>query len=232
MGVGFKIHNRSNEIIFCSITTKSSPSGNSGEFEIKPFEELEWGRKGWEDVAIRNKGNTRRTALWINRGGPALIHFDGFDKPLTIYNDYRPDPGFTVNNLSPRNVKCFISANSGGNSSWFTIPAGQSETWGRNGWESIAIKSEDGKERKGEFVDNKGARATVDFFSFDEDFVVHEAPENFIADEHYAEAIRIADRSYAAGNSRASTPGGLTASIFKCDKLEFLTTGVLLRRLS
>ncbi|KAJ6539559.1 hypothetical protein B0H19DRAFT_1078610 [Mycena capillaripes] len=221
---GFRVHNRSNEIIFCSITNKTG--GNAGEFEIKPFEHDEWKRNGWEDVAIRNKQNTRRTALWINRGGPALVYFDGFDKALTIFNDYRPDPGFVINNLSPRNIKCFISANSRGDSAWFKIAAGQSDTWGRNGWEAIAVKSEDGKERKGEFFDNKGARVTVDFLGFDEDFIVHKAPENFIADEHYAEAIRIADRSYAAGNSRASTPGGLTASIFKVDKLEFLTIDI------
>ncbi|KAJ6598843.1 hypothetical protein DFH09DRAFT_1303428 [Mycena vulgaris] len=220
---GFRVHNRSNEIIFCSITNKTG--GNPATFQIKPFEHEEWTRKGWEDVSIKNKMNTRQTALWINRGGPALVYFDGFDKALTIYNDYRPDPGFVVNNLSPRNVMCFVSANSGGSSSWVTIPPGQNDTWSRTGWEAIAIKSEDGKERKGEFVDNKGARATVDFLSFDEDLIIHEPPENFITDEHYAEAIRIADRSYASGDSKASAPGGLTASIYKVDKLEFLSTG-------
>ncbi|KAJ7498707.1 hypothetical protein FB451DRAFT_7219 [Mycena latifolia] len=220
---GFKVHNRSNEIIFCSITNKTG--GNPAPFEIKPFEHREWTRAGWEDVSIKNKANTRQTALWINRGGPALVYFDGFDKELTIYNDYRPDPGFVVNNLSPRNVMCFVSSNSGGISAWATIPAGQNKTWQRTGWEAIAIKSDDGKERRGEFVDPKGARATIDFLGFDEDFVVHEPPENFIVDEHYAEAIRIADRSYAAGDSTASAPGGLTASIYKVDKLELLTTG-------
>jgi hypothetical protein len=222
---GFKVHNRSNEIIFCSITNKTQPVGNAKEFEIKPFENQQWAREGWEDVSIRNKQNSARTSLWINRGGPALVYFDGFDKALTIYNDYRPDPGFVVNNLSPRTIMVFLSANSGGSSAWYKIPPGQNSTWKRTGWEAIAVKSEDGKQRKGEFIDNNGARATVDFISFDEEFVVHEAPENFIADEHYTEAIRIADRSYAAGDSTASMPGGLTASIFKCDKLEFLTTG-------
>ncbi|KAJ7781022.1 hypothetical protein B0H16DRAFT_604896 [Mycena metata] len=221
---GFKVHNRSNEIIFCSITNKTG--GNPAPFEIKPFEDHSWTRSGWEDVSISNKQKTAATSLWINRGGPALVHFDGFEKPLTIYNDYRPDPGFIVNNLSPRNVMCFISANTGGNSSWFKIPAGGSDKWTRKGWEAIAFKSEDGKERIGHFVDNKEARVTLDFLGFDEDLVFHEPPENFIADEHYSEAIRIADRSYAAGDSRASAPGGLTASIFKVDKLESLTIGV------
>ncbi|KAJ7648489.1 hypothetical protein B0H17DRAFT_429574 [Mycena rosella] len=222
--IGFRVHNRSNEIITCSITNKTG--GNSGPYQIKPFEHSDWTRAGWEDVSITNKAKTHQTALWMNRGGPALVYFDGFDKELTIYNDYRPDPGFVVNNLSPRNVMCFVSANSTpGSSAWVTIPSGQNKTWPRTGWEAVAFKSEDGKDRKGEFVDNKGARATVDFLGFDEEVVVHEPPENFIADEHYAEAIRIADRSYAAGDSTASAPGGLTASIYKVDKLEFLCTG-------
>lgn len=222
---GFKVHNRSNEIIFCAITNKTNPGGSAGWFEIQPGSNTQWGRSGWEDVSFKDKDNTRQKALWINRGGPALVYFDGFDKDLTIYNDYRPNPGFTVNNFSPRTVMCFISANSRGDSSWFKISPGESETWGRNGWEAIGIKSEDGSERKGAFFDNKGAKATVDFHGFDEDFTFHEAPKNFIADEHYQEAIRVADRSFAASNSRASTPGGLTASIYKIDQLEFITTG-------
>ncbi|KAJ7129446.1 hypothetical protein C8R44DRAFT_872715 [Mycena epipterygia] len=220
---GFKVHNRSNEIIICSITNKTG--GNPGPFEINPFEHSDWTRTGWEDVSIKNKLNTRQTALWINRGGPALVYFDGFDKQLTIYNDYRPDPGFIVNNFSPRTIMCFISSNSGGFSSSFRISPGESQTWKRTGWEAIGVKSEDGKERKGEFVDNKGARATVDFLGFDEPFVFHDPPQHFIADEHYAEAIRIADRSYASGSSTASAPGGLTASIYKIDNLELLATG-------
>ncbi|KAJ7490362.1 hypothetical protein B0H11DRAFT_1021808 [Mycena galericulata] len=221
---GFKVHNRSNEIIFCSITNKTG--GNAAPFEIKPFENREWTRTGWEDVVIKNKANTHQTSLWINRGGPALVYFDGFDKELTIYNDYRPDPGFILNNISPRTVMCFISANTGaGTSAWVTLPPGHNKTWPRSGWEAVGIKSEDGKERKGEFVDCKGARITMDFLSFEEDLVVHALPKNFIADEHLSEAIRIADRSYASGDSRASAPGGLVASIYKCDKLELLTTG-------
>ncbi|KAJ6628874.1 hypothetical protein B0H10DRAFT_102674 [Mycena sp. CBHHK59/15] len=223
---GHKVHNRSNETIFCSITNKSNPGGNVDWFEIKPFENVEWRRMGWEDVSIKDKANSRQKALWINRGGPALIHFDGFDKDFTIFNDWAPEPGFIVNNLSPRTIMCFISANSGGSSVWYKISPGESETYNyKNGWEAIGIKSENGKERKGEFIENNGARVTVDFHDFDEALVVHDAPENFIAAEHYAEAIRIADRSYAAGDSRASAPGGLTASIYKIDKLEFISTG-------
>ncbi|KAJ7639017.1 hypothetical protein FB45DRAFT_1055212 [Roridomyces roridus] len=224
MAPGFKVHNRSNQVIVCSITNKTG--GNPADFEIKPFEDTAWVRNGWEDVVIKNKENTQQTALWINRGGPALVYFDGFDKPLTIYNDYRPDPGFEVNNLSPRNIMCFISANTmAASSAYVTVPPGQSKVWPRTGWEAVAFKSEDNKNRIGLFFDNKGARTTIDFHGFEEPLVIHEPPENFIADEHYAEAIRIADRSYASGNSRASSPGGLTASIYKVDKLEFLTTG-------
>jgi hypothetical protein len=80
---------------------------------------------------------------------------------------------------------CFISANSGGSSAWFKISPGLSETWRRNGWEAIGVKSEDDSERKGAFFDNKGALATVDFHGWDEEFVFREAPKNFIAEEHF-----------------------------------------------
>ncbi|KAF8195658.1 hypothetical protein K438DRAFT_780078 [Mycena galopus ATCC 62051] len=191
---GFTVHNRSNEIIFVTISNKTGAS--DAEYEIKSFEQEGRGRSGWEDVTIRNKANTRRTALWVNRGGPAIIHFDGFDKPLTIFNDYRPDPGFIINNLSPR----------------YVLPLDQLQgkwlqTFVRNGWEAIGIKSEDGKHRTGQFLDNDGKRITVDFLGFDEEFILHPGPDDFIA-EHYAEAIRIADHSYAGGKSRASLPGG------------------------
>ncbi|KAK7061866.1 hypothetical protein R3P38DRAFT_678950 [Favolaschia claudopus] len=227
MPPGFKVHNRSNEIIFCSVTSNSRVGGNIQEYEIKPFQHKEWARDGWEDVSIRNKQNTHKSALWINRGGPALVHFDGFDKPFTIYNDYRPDPGFAINNLSHRTILCFISNNTrpGGNSAWFPVPPGQEKTVSRLGWEALAFKDQDDKQRKGEFVDNKGRLVRIDFHGFDEDLVVHEAPDDFIATEHFEEAIRIADRSYASGDSRASRPGGLTASIYKCDTLEFYSTG-------
>jgi hypothetical protein len=92
----------------------------------------------------------------------------------------------------------------------------------------MAIKSDDGKERRGQFIDSKGARTTIDFLGWDEELVIHEPPENFISDEHYAEAIRIADRSYASGDSTASAPGGFTASIYKIDNLEFLSTGMII----
>ncbi|KAJ6490367.1 hypothetical protein C8R47DRAFT_468011 [Mycena vitilis] len=57
---------------------------------------------------------------------PPCFTFDGFDKELTIYKDYRPEPGFIINNLSPRTIMCFISANSRpGNSNWFKIEPGK-----------------------------------------------------------------------------------------------------------
>ncbi|KAF8195657.1 hypothetical protein K438DRAFT_780081 [Mycena galopus ATCC 62051] len=227
MAPGFKVHNRSNEIIFCSVTNKSRPIGNAKEFEIKLGEHQEWARDGWEDVSIRSKDNTQRTALWINRGAPALIHFDGFDKPLTIFNDYEPEPGFIINNLSQKTVMCFVSSATriGGNSAWQAIPPGHNMTRPRSGWEAIAVKSKDEEQRIGEFIDNKGLLMTVDFVDFNKPLTVHEPVKDWIATEHYAEAVRIADRSYAAGDSRASRPGGVTASIFKCDTLERLTTG-------
>ncbi|KAJ7648488.1 hypothetical protein B0H17DRAFT_429542 [Mycena rosella] len=148
---GFRIHNRSNEIVFCAITNKTNPGGNPAWFELQPSANDEWSRAGWEDVSFKDKNNTRRKALWINRGGPALVYFDGFDKDLTIYNDYRPDPGFTVNNFSSRTIMCFISGSSRGDSSWYKIAPGESDTWKRTGWEAISVKSEDGSERVGAF---------------------------------------------------------------------------------
>nr|GAT49044.1 predicted protein [Mycena chlorophos] len=222
---GFKIHNNSNEIILCSVTlnTKTTPA-----LEIKPFESRDYvPRTGWEDLVVTNKAKDRQMSLWVNRGALSLIHFDGFDKSFRIYNDYRPEPGFVLMNLSSRTIVCFVSNNTNRSqqSLTVTIKPGTSSTFVRSGWEAIGIWSEDEKQRKGVFIDNKKTLIKVDFLGFDEEMVVHDAPEDFILSEHVAEANRISDRSYAQGNSRASLPGGLNASIEKMDKLELACTG-------
>jgi hypothetical protein len=225
MALGFKIHNRSQEPVLCSITTKTNPSGNDGWFELQPGASEIWNRSGWEDVSIKSKEGSRQKSLWINRGSPSVVYFDGFHTDLTIYNDYKPEGSFLVNNRSGAIVFCCISTASGGNGDWFKLAPGENETWRRSGWETVAFKNGDDTERKGVYVNNKGTRATIDFHGFDKHIVVHDPSTNFILDEHYAEAINIADRSFAAQSSRASTPGGLTASIYKVDTLELLTTG-------
>jgi hypothetical protein len=224
-GTGFQVFNRTQESVFCLITNKTNPSGNNGWFEIKPGGNDTWTRSGWEDVQFRDRNSTRQMSLWMNRGAPAMVYFDGFGKELTIVNDYRPSASFVVTNESQGSVFCCISTSSGGNGAWFKLMPGEKETWRRSGWETIAFRNEDDMVRKGVYVTNKGGRAMIEFRGFEEEVVVKEPAENFIRDEHYAEAIRIADRSFAAQNSRASRPGGLTASVFKVNTLEFVTTG-------
>jgi hypothetical protein len=225
MVLGFKVVNRTGEVISCSITTKTSPSGNASWFEIPPGGSDTWSRAGWEDVSFRNRDSSKQKALWINRGSPAVVNFDGFNVDLDIQNDYQPPSSFLVNNHSEKLVYCFISTASGGNGDWFKIPPGGNDTWARSGWETIAFKNEDDTERKGVYVKNHGSQATIGFYGFDEDITVRSPPANHILDEHYAEAIYIADRSFAAQNSRASSPGGLTASVYKVDTLEQLGNG-------
>ncbi|KAF7332257.1 hypothetical protein MKEN_00106900 [Mycena kentingensis (nom. inval.)] len=224
---GFKVHNISNEIIFCSLTLNTRASA---PLEIKPFETRDYlGRTGWEDLVITNKSKdaSPRLSLWVNRGAPSLIHFDAWDKPLRIYNDYRPEPGFVLTNKSARTIICFVSTNTrpGQSSSVTVAPGTSAPPFLRNGWEAIGVWSEDEKQRRGYWLDCNKTRVGVEFVGFDEELVVTKAPENFILAEHVAEANRISDRSYAAGNSRASLPGGLNASIEKMDRLELACTG-------
>ncbi|KAJ7068491.1 hypothetical protein C8F01DRAFT_1246993 [Mycena amicta] len=222
---GFRVHNNSNEIIFCSVTHNTKATV---PLEIKPFESREYfARTGWEDLLITNKAKDVKTSLWVNRGSPSLIHFDGWGKQLRIYNDFRPEPGFVLNNLSSRTIVCFVSNNTNRaqQSLSVTIAPGTSSTFLRSGWEAIGIWTEDEKQRQGVFIDNKKTRIDVDFLGFNQELVLHEAPDNFMLAEHIAEANRISDRSYAASNSRASLPGGLNASIEKMDKLELACTG-------
>jgi hypothetical protein len=225
MSTGFKVVNRCVTAVFCSITNKTNPSGNAGWFEIQSGASETWSRSGWEDVHFKNKTDTKHKSLWINRGAPALVYFDDFDKDIIVYNEYKPEPSFLVNNRSDTVVLCWISTASGGSPSWYKIEPGKNETWKRLGWETIAFRTEDDKVRKGIYVNNRGTRATLDFHGFDKDIVVEHTSDTFLLDEHYAEAIFIADNSHAAQSTRASTPGGLTASISKIDTLERITTG-------
>jgi hypothetical protein len=227
MSIGFKVVNRSLTSVFCAITNKTNPSGNAGWFEIQPNANTIWGRTGWEDVQFKNADNTKKKSLWINRGGPALVYFDGFDNDIIVYNEYKPEASFLVHNRSDSSVACWVSTNSGGNNNWFQIAPGGSETWRRSGWETVAFRTGDDKTRKGVYVNNRGTRATVDFYGFEKDIVVEHTTDSFLQDEHYAEAIMIADNSHYAQSSRASTEGGLTASIRKIDTLERIATGLI-----
>lgn len=232
MPLGFSVYNRSNETVRCSITNKTNPSGDSGWFELQPGKNDTWARSGWEDVSIKSQDNSKKKALWINRGSPAVVSFHGFDRDFTIENDYKPEE-FLVNNFSGKAVSCCISTTSGGNGAWFKLAAGdEKDSWKRNGWETVAFKNEDDTERKGVYVTNRGARVTIDFHGFDKDIIIHPPTANYILDEHYAEAMAIADRSFNAQSSRASNPGGLTASIYKADTLELYTTGRSLLQIS
>jgi hypothetical protein len=224
---GHKVVNRTRETVFCAITNKTNPSGNAGWFEIQPGGSEIWNRSGWEDVQFKDRNNSRKTALWINRGGPAIVNFDGFDKELTIENDYKPEPQFNVSNKSDKSMFCAISTTSGGNNAWFKLMPGESERWRRSGWETVMFRNQEDTERKGIYVNTGDTRVSLDFLGFDKDVVIHDPPANFILDEHLEEAMRIADRSFNNQDTRASLPGGLTASPYKCETLEFLTTGLL-----
>jgi len=227
MVLGFKVVNRSKEAVFCAITSKTNPSGDAGWFELQPGGGDTWSRAGWEDVSFRNRDSSKKKALWINRGSPAVVNFDGFDVDLDIQNNFQPPGtagGFLVSNHSAKPIYCFISTTSGGNGDWFKIPPGGNDTWARSGWETIAFKDENDQERKGVYVTNNGSKATVDFHGFDTDIAVHIPPGTILA-EHYSEAVAIADRSFIAQSSRATNPGGFTASIYKVDTLERLGQG-------
>jgi hypothetical protein len=229
MVVGFKVVNRSGEAIFCSITTKTNPSGDGGWFELPPGGSDTWSRAGWEDVIFRNRDSSKKKSLWTNRGSPAVVTFHGFDFDLDIQNDYQPPTqgqgSFLVSNRSEKPVFCCISTASGGNGDWFKLPPGGNDTWARSGWETVAFKDENDTERKGVYIKTNGSKAIVDFQGFDKEIIIHSPPGGSLMDEHYAEAVFIADNSFAAQSSRASTPGGLTASVYKVDTLEQLGNG-------
>src|SRR6202035_5481744 len=99
---GIRVSNRTNESVWCGITNKTNPQGNGNWFELKPYANDFWSRSGWETVCFKDRLNQRNTSLWINRGSPAWVYFDGFDKELSIVNDYRPAPEFVVKNTSER----------------------------------------------------------------------------------------------------------------------------------
>jgi len=209
--------NRSTETVQCQISNKSG--GSASWYTLQPGETESWGRNGWENVAI--KAGNRQSGLWVNRGYPAVVTFLGFDKELIVDNENPPPGAFTVDNKSPTHVSACVSGGA-----WKEIAAGTSYKFDDyDGWHTVAFKNSDDSVRKGVYITNHGTNATVDFNGFDQEITSKDGPVNAIRAEHFAEAIAIADRSYAAQNSRASNPGGLVASVEKVDILESMTPG-------
>jgi hypothetical protein len=230
MTLGFIVHNRSQELVICGITNSTNPSASNAWYELHPGASTGmWPRMGWEDVVFKSKDGSKQKSLWVNRGAPALVYFNGFDNDITVQNNYRPEPGFTVINHTDRPIYASVTTNSGGSSNWFFIKPGGQEPWKRTGWETVAIKNENDSDRKGIYINNQGSRTTIGFRGLNQDFdISHASLDNSIREEHYAEALRIADRSFAAQNTRASTPGGLMASVQKINVLESMTTGLII----
>lgn len=67
-------------------------------------------------------------------------------------------------NSSTEAVQCQVSNNSGDSVDWYTLQPGATESWGRNGWENVVIKS--GNRQSNLWV-NRGYPATVTFYGFD-----------------------------------------------------------------
>ncbi|CDO70369.1 hypothetical protein BN946_scf184999.g9 [Trametes cinnabarina] len=70
-----------------------------------------------------------------------------------------------VNNATGSTITVFVSkySNSGGDDSWFNVPANSRESWSRNGWELVAFKNSNDTTRAGVYVP---VESTVTFHSF------------------------------------------------------------------
>ncbi|KAI9067848.1 hypothetical protein FKP32DRAFT_1588204 [Trametes sanguinea] len=70
-----------------------------------------------------------------------------------------------VNNATGSTITVFVSkySNSGGDDSWFNVPANTRESWSRNGWELVAFKNSNDTTRAGVYV---SVESTVTFHSF------------------------------------------------------------------
>src|ERR1700761_502296 len=75
-----------------------------------------------------------------------------------------------VVNGSTEVVECQISNKTGGSADWYTLKPRDKDSWRRNGWESVNIKAGD---RHSSLWVNRGFPATVFFFGFDKELVIH-----------------------------------------------------------
>ena len=209
--------NSSTEAVQCQVSDNSRASGDW--YMIQPGATHSWERNGWENVII--KSGNGQSNLWVNRGFPATVTFYGFDKQLNVDRE-DPHPGsFTVYNKSPVTTSACVSAGP-----WREIKTGANYKFdGYNGWQTIAFKNLNDSIRKGIYVTNNGTNATVDFKDFDQEIMSKDGPLNAIRGEHLAEAVKIADRSFYAQDSRAGNPGGLIISVEKVDILESMAPG-------
>ncbi|KAI0833307.1 hypothetical protein BC628DRAFT_1414127 [Trametes gibbosa] len=89
-----------------------------------------------------------------------LQHRRPSGSPATSYNPepFEPDSkmgAIIVANLSTQPVDVFVSkySNEQGSDAWISIAPGARSHWDRSGWELVAFKREDTKERHGVYVD-------------------------------------------------------------------------------
>ena len=73
---------------------------------------------------------------------------------------------FTIVNNTSSAISVFVSkyTNSKGSDDWYSVPAGQAETWDRNGWELVAFKNANDSGRAGVYIHTN---KTVTFNSLD-----------------------------------------------------------------
>lgn len=59
-----------------------------------------------------------------------------------------------IHNATSQVCHVFVSkySNNSANDSWFALQPGQSDSWGRNGWELVAFKNENDSDRGGVYV--------------------------------------------------------------------------------
>ena len=70
--------------------------------------------------------------------------------------------GINIRNVSSGNCHVFVSkySNKSASDDWYQVPAGQRESWQRNGWELVAFKNDSDSDRAGRYV---AVNSTVTF---------------------------------------------------------------------
>ncbi|KAJ2999288.1 hypothetical protein HDV02_003221 [Globomyces sp. JEL0801] len=125
-------------------------TGGSDEwFVIHPNAEEQWHRTGWECLVVKESGN--RVGIYLPEGSKVCYQGQGKQINHHLLQTHKMHHGVDFINNSCEHVDVFMSSYSGGTDEWFGVAPGNSEHWGRDGWDVLVVKRKNG-ERFGIYV--------------------------------------------------------------------------------
>ncbi|KAJ2991119.1 hypothetical protein HDV02_003946 [Globomyces sp. JEL0801] len=143
------LRNSSAHTIQVFVTKYSNSDGSDDWFELQPNAVEQWHRKNWECLVVKDRGN--RAGVYLSEGSTIRYQGQGEQNNDHLFQTFNLQNGVHFTNNSREYVEVFMSNFSGGCDEWFGVGPGQSDHWGRDGWDVLVVRRQNG-DRFGRYV--------------------------------------------------------------------------------